>query len=152
MCCFQAGIFNSSAARKRIAKPARQNLCLWLPLNCFVFFVCILAPISNSCIGVSVFDHQGSSSNCLVNPSISISSVAILNKIVDFAEPPLSSAHPDFKDTYDFTYTRVVSCTSTLVQEPSRTEVGTEFLVYRNLHVHSLSSLGFHTQTFLKYF
>ena len=63
-----------------------------------------LTPISESCIWVSVFDHQGRSLDCLVNPSISISSVAILNNIDDFAEPALSSAHLDFKDKLGSTY------------------------------------------------
>ena len=54
---------------------------------------------------LSVFDHQGRSLDCLVNPSISISSVAILNNIDDFAEPALSSAHLDFKDKLGSTYT-----------------------------------------------
>ena len=69
-----------------------------------IFFNYHLTPISKSWIWVSVFDHQGSSLNCLVNPSISISSVAILNNIDDLAEPPLSSAHPDFKiGNYNYT-------------------------------------------------
>ena len=83
---------------------------IWIVLYFFLYLFSIflnyhLTPISKSCIWVSVFDHQGRSLDCLVNPSISISSdVAILNNIDDFAEPALSSAHLDFKDKLGSTY------------------------------------------------